>query len=116
MLQYRWGKFFGILSAIVCLLGILGALAKLVLGQTTFALLIASFSVLLGIQAWGLLRKKAKGLAIFYFLCAIMLVDLILEYTYMPSVGEFPRPVAWVWAALYVGSIPYFLKRHRDFS
>lgn len=114
-LPYGWGRFFGAFSAILCLLGLLWALLKLSMGQRVFSVLVLILSVLLSVQAWGLLKKRKVGLRVFYSLCVFMSVDLVLEYTYIPSIGETPALSAWFYAGLYLGSLPYFLKRRREF-
>lgn len=112
---YRWGRIFGALLVIVSVLGFLLAGLRLSLGAPVDALFYSFLSLLLGLQAWGLLKKRKAGLVLYYFLCAFMLIDLLLEYAYMPLVGESPNPVSWVYATLYLASAPYFFKRYHDF-
>lgn len=111
LLPYRWGKFFAVLSGITCVGAVfLGILAEEHKSELAAALAIL-IALLVGIQTWGLLKRRKLGLIAFYVLCAAAIAEIVLSDTGWGKPGE-----GFGTAVLYVGSLPYFIRRHEEFE
>ncbi len=111
-LPYRWGKFFAGLSALTACgyIYIAFAVSLSDIGRVS----IAGLAVLAGLQALGLWKKKRFGLIAFLILCIVALVDAIASDIPSLNRGESGRALGP--AVLYLGSLPYFLRRRSEFG
>jgi hypothetical protein len=111
-LPYRWGRFFAGQSALAACVYVYFAFAVSL--SHVMRLSMAGLAVLAVLQALGLWKKKSFGLAAFLILCIVTLVDVIASDIPSLSWGESGSTLGP--AVLYLGSLPYFLRRRSEFG
>ena len=111
-LPYRWGKFFAGLSALTACVYVYFAFAVSLSHMVRVSM--AGLAVLAGLQALDLWKKKRFGLIAFLILCIVALVDVIPSE--IPSLNWGESGGALGPAVLYLGSLPYFLRRRSEFG
>ena len=112
---YRWGKFFASLSILECLVFIILAVVGVRHGVLKVILLCLLLAVLSAIQAWGLMAKRKSGLVAFYISCLVSIANTVFFYFSSPDFWRDPQSGLGA-VILYVGSLPYFLKRRHEFG
>jgi hypothetical protein len=111
-LPYRWGRFFAGQSALAACVYVYFAFS--VSQSHVMRLSMAGLAVLAMLQALGLWKKRRFGLIAFLILCIVALVDVIASD--IPSLNWGESGGALGPAVLYLGSLPYFLRRRSEFG